>query len=692
VTASATKLRGFETGKLAAWVVILAAGLSLAIISLTAYEIHRQRRAVLDDASSYLTSMTLTMAEQTEQAFAAADKVVDAVLEGLPDQLEKSQDAKIYSRLKDLVIGLPVIDTMGVFDHQGRSLAHSRIYPAPAANIADREYFKTLAAAGGRKTVITAPLVSRLTGKTIVFYATRISGPDGAFRGVVTVGVNPGFFRDSFRVALIRPGSTFALFRSDATLLVRHPHAEDAVGKSFSQLKLFKELVPKTPAGTYEITSSIDNAHRLVSYRLLGQYPLLINSSFDMNELLAEWRKNAWRLGGGASASVLLLLTLLMVILRQLRRQAVQAKALEQSEAHYRTLYNDTPVMLHSIDADMRIINVSDYWLGKMGYSREEVLGKRSSDFMTPESREITITESLPKFIRDGKVDSFAIQMVTKSGELLDILLSAVAQYAEPGKFKQSLSVLIDVTERNRLDTELHKTLEDLGRSNADLEQFAYVASHDLQEPLRMVSTYVQLLARRYKGQLDADADDFIGFAAEGAQRMSRMIAELMEYSRIHSETHPFVSVDLNNVARVELDNLRVRIDEEKASVEVAPLPTVLGDHGQLVSLFQNLIGNGLKYTREGVAPHIHISTNRLADYWHICVADNGIGIESEYLEKIFRLFQRLHVRGVYEGTGIGLTVCKRIIERHGGRIWAESVPGEGSQFIFTIPATADPV
>ncbi len=692
MTASTAKYREVEIGKLIAWLAALAVVLSLVIILLGSYEIYRQRRAVLDDASSYLTSMTLTMAEQTEQAFAAADKVVNAVLEGLPDQLDKSHDQQIHFRLKDLVIGLPVIDTMGVFDHQGRSIAHSSIYPAPSANVADREYFKTLATAGGRKTVITAPLVSRLTGKTIVFYVTRISGPDGVFRGVVTVGVNPGFFRDSFRVALIRPGSTFALFRSDATLLVRHPHAEDVIGKSFSQLKLFKELVPKAPAGTYEITSTIDNAERLVSYRLLGQYPLLINASFDMNELLAEWRKNAWRLGGGAAASVLLLLVLLAVIIHQLHRRALQAKALEESEAHYRTLYNNTPVMLHSIDADMRIINVSDYWLSKMGYSREEVLGKRSSDFMTPESREITINESLPKFIRDGKVDSFAIQMVTKSGELLDILLSAIAQYDEPGKFKQSLSVLIDITERNRLDTELHKTLEDLGRSNADLEQFAYVASHDLQEPLRMVSTYVQLLARRYKGQLDADADDFIGFAAEGAQRMSRMIAELMEYSRIHSDAHPFVSVDLNNVARVALDNLRVRIDEEKASVEVAPLPMVFGDHGQMVSLFQNLIGNGLKYSREGVAPHIHITANRLADYWHICVADNGIGIESEYLEKIFRLFQRLHVRGAYEGTGIGLTVCKRIIERHGGRIWAESVHGEGSQFIFTIPATADPV
>jgi PAS domain S-box-containing protein len=686
VIATSAKLRKIHTNKLVAGLIALAVMLSLVIAALTAYEIYRQRHAVLSDAEQYLTSLVLSMAEQTENAFAAADTVADTIIMSVPTKLESESGEIIHKRLKDLVAGIQVVENFGVFDSQGNAIAYSRVFPTPPTNISERDYFKTLSEKNGPNVVITTPVLSRITNKPVIPYARRLNGPDGSFRGVVVVAVNPEFFRDSFKVALIRPGSAFAIFHSDSTLLVRHPHLPNLIGKSFPNLKLFDELRNKSSANLYYVSNTIDSVSRVISYHHLKNYPLIITASLNEGDLLAEWQRNALRLGGGAAASILLLAVLMVVIIRQLRRQEEQTKALEASESHYRTLYNDTPVMLHSIDANKKITNVSDYWLGKMGYSREEVLSRRSVDFMTPESREMALSMRLPEFFVNGKIDGFPIQMVTKAGELIDILLSAVAQYDEQGKFKQSLSVLIDVTERNRLDAQLRKTLEELERSNADLEQFAYVASHDLQEPLRMVSTYVQLLARRYKGQLDADADDFIGFAAEGAQRMSRMISELLEYSRIHSEVNPFDLVDLNKIFQTALDNLRASIVSKEARVETGPLPIVRGERSQLTSLLLNLIGNGLKYSREGIAPHISISAERDGEFWRISVTDNGIGIEGEYLEKIFRLFQRLHARGVYEGTGIGLTVCKRIIEHHGGRIWAESEPGKGSCFIFTIP------
>jgi len=237
------------------------------------------------------------------------------------------------------------------------------------------------------------------------------------------------------------------------------------------------------------------------------------------------------------------------------------------------------------------------------------------------------------------------------------------------------------------LEARVAERTADLARSNAELEQFAYIASHDLQEPLRMVSSYVQLLERRYKGKLDQDADEFIGYASEGALRMQRLINDLLAYSRVGTRGKSFEEVDLEAALAQALDNLLLAIKEKNASITHDPLPAVYGDSGQLTQVFQNLVDNAIKFRREE-APRVHVSA-RLEGNDCICsVQDNGIGIAPEYLNRLFVLFQRLHTRKEYPGTGIGLAICKRIVERHGGRIWVESSPGEGSTFYFAIPRT----
>ena len=242
-----------------------------------------------------------------------------------------------------------------------------------------------------------------------------------------------------------------------------------------------------------------------------------------------------------------------------------------------------------------------------------------------------------------------------------------------------------DITERKRYEESLKEKTEELARSNRDLEQFAYVASHDLQEPLRMVTNYVQLLARRYKGKLDPDADDFINFAVDGAIRMWRLINDLLTYSRVGTQNKGLKSTDCETVLKHSLDNLKIAIEENEAVITHDSLPTVMGDHLQLGQLFQNLIGNAIKF-RGKESPRIHISASRNGREWTFSVRDNGIGIAPEYVERIFVIFQRLHNREEYPGTGIGLAVCKRIVERHGGRIWAESEKGKGTTFYFTLP------
>jgi len=218
------------------------------------------------------------------------------------------------------------------------------------------------------------------------------------------------------------------------------------------------------------------------------------------------------------------------------------------------------------------------------------------------------------------------------------------------------------------------------------LEQFAHVASHDLQEPLRMVTNYVQLLAQRYKGKLDTDADEFIGFAVDGAIRMWKLINDLLIYSRVGMPGKELESADCEAVLNQSLNNLKVAIEEKGTVVTHDPLPTVMADNLQMGQLFQNLIGNAIKF-RGNEPPRIHVSASRKGNVWTFSVRDNGIGIAPEYAERIFIIFQRLHGRKEYDGTGIGLAICKRIVERHGGRIWAESEVGKGATFYFTLPA-----
>ncbi|PYT08716.1 MAG: hypothetical protein DMF49_04375, partial [Acidobacteria bacterium] len=241
------------------------------------------------------------------------------------------------------------------------------------------------------------------------------------------------------------------------------------------------------------------------------------------------------------------------------------------------------------------------------------------------------------------------------------------------------------VAERRRAEEVLGEKVLELGRSNANLERFAYVASHDLQEPLRMVSSFTELLARRYKGKLDADAEEFIHFTLEGARRMRQLIEDLLSYSRMGSKGRRLDPTDFEKALARALENLRHSIEESGGVVTHDPLPGLVADEAQVIQVFQNLVGNAIKFRGEE-APRVHVSAERNCNEWVLTVNDNGIGVDSRHFERIFIMFQRLHSRERYPGTGIGLAICKKIVEGHGGRIWVESEPGRGARFYFTFP------
>jgi PAS domain S-box-containing protein len=289
------------------------------------------------------------------------------------------------------------------------------------------------------------------------------------------------------------------------------------------------------------------------------------------------------------------------------------------------------------------------------------------------------LTTKMPFLERGGQV----IGTIGVSHEITELKRTEL----ELRQYKTSLEELVAArtAELTRANEELAQKAEELARSNTDLEQFAYVASHDLQEPLRMVSSYTQLLARRYKGKLDSNANEFIGYAVDGANRMQTLIHDLLTYSRLTTNAPALKLTESSEACDAAIRNLQNSIKDAKAVVSVEALPQVLGDPTQLGQLFQNLISNAVKY-RNKKAPIVRVAAKPDGSKWVFSVHDNGIGIDPQFFERIFRVFQRLHTRKEYPGTGIGLALCRRIVERHGGKIWVESQPTHGSTFLFTMP------
>jgi PAS domain S-box-containing protein len=362
-------------------------------------------------------------------------------------------------------------------------------------------------------------------------------------------------------------------------------------------------------------------------------------------------------------------------------------KHLAQMEGRYRGLLEAAPDAMVVVNQAGEIVLLNVQAERKFGYRRNELLGQKVTNIIPEGFAERIVSDSL-RSADDALAQQIGtgIELVARRKDGSEFPIELMLSPLNNADGILVTAAIRDIAKRKEADAELMKKMTELSRSNEELGQFAYVASHDLQEPLRMVASYTQLLSRKYKGKLDADADTYIAFAVDGATRMQRLIMDLLSYSRVGTKGQDLIDTSSEVALGDAIINLSGAIADSGAMVTHDPLPHVMADEMQLAQLFQNLVGNAIKYQSPGAIPHIHVSAARNGEAkWIFSVKDNGLGIDAQYYDRIFGMFQRLHKREEFAGTGIGLAICKKIVERHGGSISVESKSGEGSIFRFSM-------
>jgi PAS domain S-box-containing protein len=358
------------------------------------------------------------------------------------------------------------------------------------------------------------------------------------------------------------------------------------------------------------------------------------------------------------------------------------ADALVEQQTHLRRqaeqFFNLSPDLLCTLDIDYHLLELNPAWEQVLGYRRAELKRKTLTDVVHPDDVVMT-RAALRRIVNEGS-GRFEHRCLHRDGQYRWLAWVVAASSQEQLLYGAAR----DITERRQAEEKLRQQTEELERTNRELEEIAYVASHDLQEPLRLVSNHVQFLARRYQGRLDEDADEFIGVAVEGTNRMKSLLADLLAYTGISTGPMDYGSVEMEEVFAQVFENMQAEIESSRAIITHDTLPTVLGNTAQLMLLLQNLLDNAIKFCSKD-PPRVHVGVSQVTERWLFFVRDNGIGIDPRYTERVFAIFQRLHSRDDYPGTGTGLAISRKIVERHGGRIWVDSEPGKGATFYFTL-------
>jgi PAS domain S-box-containing protein len=585
-----------------------------------------------------------------------------------------SKVREMFGLLPEEAIGRGFMD-LGIFDPDALGEVSSRFNKALKDGAVFRPMMRVKARHRDGHTVIID-----LNGAVLRTAVGQLSGFMAVLRDVTEIDNAQQVIRDSeerFRTLLQRSSDTVMIMDAQGTISYVSPSVEHVTGYSC------EEVVGK---------NFTDFTHPDEWGDLFRSYDSLLNAPDAC--ITGEWRictkSGSWRTMEGTASNLLGEPTICGVVInvRDITARKEAEESLRGTEERFRALIEEASDAVAILDTQGTVVYESPSVRRITGFEAEELVGDTILTSIHPDDAAKVADAFACALGRPGEPVPVELRYRHREGSW--IWLEAVGRNLLDNPHIQGVVANFrDITERKRVEQDLEHHAVDLARSNAELQRFAHVASHDLKEPLRTVGSYVQLLARRYKGRLDTDADEFIGYAVKGVERMYAVIDALLDHCRVSTLDSSLELVNCEGALGNALENLQETIKDNLAVVTYDPLPTVLGDQLQLSQVFQNLVGNAIKFAGEE-PPRVHISVEETEKEWVFTVHDNGIGIEQEYWERIFEFFQRLHVQEQYPGAGVGLALCRTIVERFGGRIWVESEPARGSNFRFTVLRAPD--
>ena len=595
-------------------------------------------------------------------------------------------DSQFKTVVRSVLEGVPenAVHLVVVIDATGH-VSYSSDGAVTGANLGDRQHFRFHADGGKDRLFIGSPFIGRLTEKTWLIPISRAIRQNGRFAGVVSITIHPKYLGDALAALSLNTGDVVALVKNDGTFLARNHHLEEAMGRKAPADRPF--LDPSQDGRTtFRATSSVDGVPLDFAWKRLEPWPLISVVALDEGAELAPIHAAITLSKQRSTLTVAGIMTFSIMIAGLLLLAENQKRVHLADEDLLRSVMDSLRNAIVVIDHQGCIIKVNEAWqtFGRCNGAGMDVVDGIGVNYFD-------------ECQRAGQCDPLAAEAYQGMRDVLDGRRNSFFQEYPCDSLSETRWFEFRVTPlsgrrhglvASHLDISDRKAMElTLKRVNSELEQFAYVASHDLRQPLRMVSSYLGLIERRLNIDADEDLKTFFGFAVDGAKRMDRMILDLLEYSRTGRHEASFQPTRLSDVIAIALTNLEVAVTEAEAAIEVMDnLPTILGSQTELERLFQNLIGNAIKYRTPDRPIRVLVECRPSGSEWIVSVRDNGIGIAPNDRERAFMIFQRLVSHDAYEGTGIGLAVCKKIVESHGGEIWIEDGLEGGASVCFSLP------
>jgi signal transduction histidine kinase len=669
--------------------------------------------SIRDSRQGYEEKAKLTtqnMARMLDQSMSGSVAKIDLTLLSVVDELERQlrdrghlDAAQSNAFLHTHQSRLAELSSLRVANATGLVFLGEGVTGSAITSWGDRDFFRTLRDRSDLGMLVTNPIFGHLNKAWIISLVRRYNKPDGTFAGVVSAAVPVSYLGNLLSAMDVGPKGIAVLRDANLGMIVRHPALNTPAGaigaKGFS-----RELADGIAAGqrdfSYYSEGASDGVERVISYRRMAGTPIHILVGQASEDYLAAWRVGVRRTLSSLAFFLLITSALGWLLWHsQLKRSQTLAQLqqgeqlLKASEAQMAASQEMGGTGSWSYDLATTAIQASAQSLKMFGFP--QVRQDYPIDaFLACIPQRARVEKVLADAISSGQAydDEYLMQPADGSAARTIHAIGRLEKDSQ-GNPLRVLGFIQDISERRQSEAALQHKTRALERSNAELEQFAYVASHDLRQPLRMVTSYVQLLERALADRLDDNTREMMHFAADGAKRMDQMLIALLEYSRVGRKGEPMQALASRDAVDEALHFLAVAIQEAQATVRVSgEWPILRASRDEFTRLWQNLIDNAVKYRDPQRAPQIDITATPEApgNGWRFCVADNGIGIDPTQFDRLFKVFQRLHARDAYQGSGIGLAVARKIVERHGGRIWVESGgAGKGSQFIFLLPALA---